>query len=106
MIGVIIFCYFFNGKWQFFRKNIIPVVSIPVTIVNLVAFFYLLRSSVRNVDQEEVLTEDQTEMSGFKNKITYIPKLFKYMIPLALAAIFQFFGLSFFVNIDFCILIN
>lgn len=82
--------------------NIIPLVSISAVIINLVAFFYLLESPVKQVDQEEVLAEDQTEMIGFKNKITYIPKLFKYMIPLALAVIFQFFAMSFFViYIDF-----
>lgn len=68
------------------------------------AFFYLLRKPIKTVDQSEGQAEmiaqsdeSQVEMIGFKNKFTHIPKLFKYMIPLGLAVLFQFFAISFFV---------
>lgn len=77
---------------------IIPIISIPVAIINLFVYFYLIKNPVTN--RSEVITgDDETELIGFRNKINYIPKLFKYMIPLGLAVIFQLFGIQIIVRI-------
>lgn len=77
---------------------IIPIISIPVALINLFVYFYLIKNPITN--RSEVITGDnETELIGLRNKINYIPKLFKYMIPLGLAVIFQLFAAQVIVRI-------
>lgn len=85
-------------------RSIFPIISIPVAIINLLVYFYLLEDPNTFIDYSENITEvseHQTELIGLRNKVNYIPKLFKYMIPLGLAVLFQTFASLCFVGIIF-----
>lgn len=81
---------------------ILPILSIPVAIINLYVFFFLIKTPI--MTRSDSITEEQQELIGFKNKIAYIPKLFKYMIPLGLAVIFQLLGSQLIVRIHYLLI--
>lgn len=83
---------------------IFSIISIPVAIINLFVYFYLIKNPIttRSETRSEALNENLenvSELIGFRNKTNYIPKLFKYMIPLGLAVIFQLIGAQVIVRI-------
>lgn len=80
--------------------SIFSIISIPVAIINLFVYFYLIKHPIteRSVNENQ---ENLTELIGFRNKLNYIPKLFKYMIPIGLAVIFQMIGALIIVRIKF-----
>lgn len=70
----------------------------PVTVTDSNSDFQNVQGSKQEGSQEDVektqvspYDEEDTPLIGFKQKIRYVPKMFKYMIPLTLVYLFEYF---------------
>lgn len=84
------------------RSTMLVMISVPV--LQGIAFYVLLRhpkkpleptstpnESINNPSTDFLTPEEESPLVGFKEKLFYIPKLLKYIIPLTLVYLFEYF---------------
>lgn len=76
------------------RTTLLVMISVP--ILEALAFYILLRHPTEIVKMEKkeddpVVGADEQPLVGFKEQVQYFPSLLKYIVPLVLVYVFEYF---------------